>query len=451
MTRSLLFGARVRLRAALSSALVLWITLASAATAHEVLPAIADMSQDGDTLVFDVQVNMEGLVSGIDLTDVADTNAAVEADTYDDLRALDPDALEDRFRAFWPDMADRIVLRFGDTVVVPDLVSVDVPPVGNLDLMRPSTIRFAAAVPAEAETVVFLWDRAFGTIVIRQMGVDAPYDGYLEAGAASDPITLAGGDQAGPLQTFLNYVPVGFDHIVPLGLDHILFVLGLFFLSTHFGPLLWQVSAFTVAHTITLALAGLGYVSVPSSIVEPLIAASIVFVAVENILSSGLSRWRPLVVFGFGLLHGLGFASVLGEFGLPDGTFVAALIGFNIGVELGQLSVIAVALVCVFAAIRIDRGSRDVTLATVLYGVAALVAAGLAALSVTREGFLGGALLDEIPLWNFFVPLTFLFALCLLSVLRRDQVDAYRRIVAVPFSVAIAIVGAYWFIERVFL
>ena len=84
----------------------------------------------------------------------------------------------------------------------------------------------------------------------------------------------------------------------------------------------------------------MGMVTITGSIVVPLIAASIVFVAVEIIFSQKLHRWRPSLIFGFGLLHGLGFASVLQEFGLPDGKFIAALIGFNIGVELGQLAVI---------------------------------------------------------------------------------------------------------------
>lgn len=118
---------------------------------------------------------------------------------------------------------------------------------------------------------------------------------------------------------------------------------GLFLLSLKTSVLLWQISAFTLAHTVTLIAGALGLISVPASIVEPLIAASIVFVAVENIFSSKLNNWRTFIVFSFGLLHGLGFASVLADFGLPDGQFLPALIGFNIGVEIGQLSVIAVA------------------------------------------------------------------------------------------------------------
>ncbi|HGG63113.1 MAG TPA: HupE/UreJ family protein, partial [Rhodobacteraceae bacterium] len=160
-------------------------------------------------------------------------------------------------------------------------------------------------------------------------------------------IPVSGGAQQTGWQTFLHYIPVGFDHILPKVLDHILFVLGLFFLSTHLRPLLWQVTAFTLAHTVTLALGAMGWVTVPASIVEPLIAASITYVAIENVFTSGLSRWRPFVIFGFGLLHGLGFASVLGEFGIPDDQFFPALIAFNVGVELGQLTVISLAFLAV--------------------------------------------------------------------------------------------------------
>jgi hypothetical protein len=211
-------------------------------------------------------------------------------------------------------------------------------------------------------------------------------------------------------------------------------------------PLLTQVSLFTLAHTITLALAALGYVVVPGSIVEPLIAASIVYVAVENIFMKNLSPWRPFVVFGFGLLHGLGFASVLAEFGLPESAFVPALIGFNVGVEIGQLSVIAVMFLCVWQAVRVDRGSNEASQVKVLYIVLAAAAGALAWLNPTA---ISTAI--ENPTWLFAIPLFAIFLLCLASIQFRDHVEAYRKIVAIPASVAIAFVGAYWFVERVFL
>jgi hypothetical protein len=331
--------------------LAAWSVL-SPAQSHEVLPAIADMEVRDNVLTVDVRASLEGFVAGLDLTATTDTNAAPQAMEYDALRALPPSALEDRFRAFWPQMAPRIKLRVDGQDLVPVLDAVSVPEVGDIELVRSSGFTFSVPLPEGARQVEVGWASQFGALVLRQNGVEEPYDGYLEAGAMSPPIDLGGGNALGPFQAFVQYIPVGFDHIVPKGLDHILFVLGLFFLSTRLGPLLWQVSAFTLAHTVTLALGALGYVNLPGSIVEPLIAASIVFVAVENILSDGLSRWRPLVVFGFGLLHGLGFASVLGEFGLPEGAFIPALIGFNVGVELGQLFVIAVAFLLVGAWFR---------------------------------------------------------------------------------------------------
>ena len=127
------------------------------------------------------------------------------------------------------------------------------------------------------------------------------------------------------------------------GLDHILFVLGLFFFSTLMRPLLWQITAFTLAHSITLGLSMVGIFSLSSRVVEPLIALSIVVVGFENIFFRKVKASRWLIVFGFGLIHGLGFARALHEFGVPQGKFWTVLASFNIGVELGQLTVVTAA------------------------------------------------------------------------------------------------------------
>ena len=149
-------------------------------------------------------------------------------------------------------------------------------------------------------------------------------------------------------QKFSLYVKAGFQHIIPKGLDHIVFVLGLFFSSLLLASLLWQVTAFTLAHSITLGVASLGVIAVPGNIVEPLIALSIVWIALENTIYKHTSKWRSLVVFGFGLLHGLGFAAVLSEYGLPKEDLIPSLLAFNIGVELGQISVILLAFTMTF-------------------------------------------------------------------------------------------------------
>ena len=109
------------------------------------------------------------------------------------------------------------------------------------------------------------------------------------------------------------YLKLGYEHIIPLGLDHILFVLSLFFLSSNLKTVIWQATAFTVAHSITLGLAMYHVISPPTYIVEPVIALSIMFVAIENIISDKLRPSRVAIVFCFGLIHGLGFANEIGR------------------------------------------------------------------------------------------------------------------------------------------
>ncbi len=305
------------------------------------------MSVDGTTLHVDMRMNVEAFVAGIDLDGVEDTDETLGAASYDTLRALSADALRPEFETFAAQWLSGIGIVADGTPVVLDLRSLNIPPVGNIELPRTSQVVLSGALPDGVATVQVTWPKGAGGLVLRQQGVPEPFTGFLEGGETSIPIPLAGGAAPTGWETFATYIPVGFDHILPKGLDHILFVLGLFFLSLRMRTLIWQISAFTLAHTVTLALGALGHVSVPGQIVEPLIAASIVFVAVENLFTDGLNRWRPAVVFGFGLLHGLGFASVLEEFGLPSDQFIPALIGFNVGVEIGQLTVIALAFVLV--------------------------------------------------------------------------------------------------------
>lgn len=148
------------------------------------------------------------------------------------------------------------------------------------------------------------------------------------------------------------YLKMGFEHIIPAGIDHILFVMGLCLLSTNIKTILWQATAFTVAHSITLALSMKSMIVAPGAVVEPIIALSIVFVAVENMLLTKLKPWRILIVFLFGLIHGMGFASALNEIGLPGDKFYTSVIAFNVGVELGQVAVITVLFGCIIIPLR---------------------------------------------------------------------------------------------------
>ena len=313
--------------------------------AHEVRPAVVtvDLAQPGN-LGITVSANIEALLAGIG-PQHQDTNDAPEAQQYNQLRALPASDLRARFEAFAPRWLKDIVIAVDGVPAPVTVTSVDIPDVKDPGLARISTIRLSGVLPADARTFRWAYPAAFGTSVLRvkRQGSSELETNWLKDGAVSAEMPLIAGAPKSPVVAFLEYVSLGFTHILPQGLDHILFVLGLFFLSTQLRPLLVQVTAFTVAHSITLALGLYGVFELSPKIVEPLIALSIVFVAVENMLTTKLSAWRPFVVFGFGLLHGLGFAGILQELGLPRDQYLIGLLGFNVGVELGQLAVISIA------------------------------------------------------------------------------------------------------------
>lgn len=370
------------MRAILLALFILMLPLI--ATAHELRPAVADIRFTQGAFEIEFRVTLEAIIAEVDPS-LSDTSESTNAARYDALRMLAPTDLASEFDDFEAQfLAVFNVVIDGKRQAI-NVATMDIPEVGDLDLTRDSTLTITGIIPVGAQQLTFGWARTLGPLIIRvttPQGEDG-YSAYLQSGQITDPISVLGLTQQSGISVFGNYITIGFTHIIPKGLDHILFVVGLFLLSTQMRPLLWQISAFTVAHTISLALGMLGWVSIPPAIVEPLIAASIIYVCVENIFMSGLSRWRPFVVFAFGLLHGLGFAGVLTEVGFVRSQFVSGLIGFNIGVEFGQLAVIAVC----FALVGAWFGRK---------------------------------------IW-------------------------YRSVISIPLSAGIAAIGAYWFVERVFL
>jgi hypothetical protein len=170
---------------------------------------------------------------------------------------------------------------------------------------------------------MFTWkyDLMYGWYpLVVQFDGDPPATEWLQAPQTSTPVALA--SRAPDLGSVARqYLWLGFTHILPGGLDHVLFVAGIFFLGAGLRSILVQVTTFTIAHSITLALTLYGWIAAPSSIVEPLIAVSIVYVAIENIVTRRLRPSRVALVFMFGLLHGMGFAGVLRELGLPREAF----------------------------------------------------------------------------------------------------------------------------------
>ena len=243
----------------------------------------------------------------------------------------------------------KVKIDFGEAEARPEIAYSVAP--GPDDIASPvATVRLTGQVPPAARDFrwSYAWTFASYALVVRSAPTENPVTQWLEGGERSAPIALATPTPpVDRLDTARRYLALGFSHIVPNGLDHMLFVLGICLLSNRARSVLLQVSAFTVAHSITLGLSLYGLVSVSPRIVEPLIALSIAYVAIENLFLSELRSWRVALVFAFGLLHGMGFAGALKDLGLPRSEFLCALLTFNLGVEAGQLTVMGAAFVLV--------------------------------------------------------------------------------------------------------
>jgi len=212
---------------------------------------------------------------------------------------------------------------------------------------------------------------SLGRIAVNVTWVDGSQTLLLSSGTPAT-VNVRGSTRPGSsLDVLKEYLGLGVEHIW-LGIDHLLFLLGLLLLVRGWRSTLFTVSAFTLAHSLTLAAAALELVSIPTQPVEICIALSVLLLAVETTRGrdSATRRWPWLVAFGFGLLHGLGFASALAEIGLPTHSVALALLGFNLGVELGQVVVVgAVALAQLLLKSRPSVQAAFVQAATWLLGV----------------------------------------------------------------------------------
>ena len=327
----------------MSSALVSLLALSGATQAHELRPAVADVTVTQSKIQVELRLTVETLLAGIDLTEVVNTDDAPQAEVYDKLRGLTDVALAELVHAEWSSLALGLLIEGAGFL---KLISVNVMAEPNLELPRDTILMMQAGLPLGNGTVSLGWIAQNGGLVVRHGDGNNAYAAFLEGGEMSAPLPRDGAVEESTAAVFWRFMVEGFEHIIPKGLDHILFVFGLFLFSLAWRPLLSQITAFTLAHTVTLGLATLSIITIPPAqmwLVEALIAISIAYVALENILRPKLGWWRIVVVFGFGLLHGLGFASVLGDLGLAQGQFILSLIAFNVGVEFGQLAVIALA------------------------------------------------------------------------------------------------------------
>ena len=347
---------------ALSTVLLFQMT---AASAHELRPAIMDvgvLEETPDQLSIDLTFPAEAFLAGIDLSTISDTDDSAKSGLYDEFRAMPPDILADRIKSSSAALAGTFTVMAAGRPLPLELAAIDVADEDDLSLSRDTKLRLRSSFPKAGEAIAIQWQPAMGALLIRQMGTggDPEYSDYLPNGGESQAFMLSDARPV-PLGSVIGkYIHSGIIHIVPAGLDHILFVVGLLAYGLSARGLIFQISLFTVAHTITLAAASLGWINISGSIVEPLIALSIAWIGVENMIrtSGRVAITRSSVVFVFGLLHGLGFASVLADFGLPQSAYIVGLLSFNLGVEIGQL-IIVVPIFLMLRALKLtDRRFR---------------------------------------------------------------------------------------------
>ena len=314
--------------------------------AHELRPAIANLNVfEKDNLVnanLSIRLNLEAIIAGID-TKHSSTEESEKSNEYQKLRKMNPALLLKEFKSKIKNFDNKINLTSHNKNLDLILTSIIIPKIGNTSLIRDTLIIFD--IPKiDGENLQFSWHRNFGSIILRINSItNKPlYTELIEDGKQSKLFSTNTKTDVEIFQSIKIYILLGFKHIIPKGLDHILFILALFLLSQKPKTLVIQISIFTLAHTITLFLGVLNIITIPGIVVEPIIALSICFIAIENLFTKKIKRARLYVIFSFGLLHGLGFAGVLNEIGISSELFFLSLISFNVGVELGQISVIII-------------------------------------------------------------------------------------------------------------
>ena len=316
--------------------------------ADVVKPALVEISvfAEGNYRV-EIRASIEALLTGIN-GQYKNTQEAPTADEYDVLRKLSGPDLTKTFKDFHATFEEQVKIYFDEKPSSVKITKVEIPEPGYTKVPRNSVIYLEGTIPRNAKVLHWYYPYAFGDNAVRVRQVDEVNEKWhwsewqwIRTDKRSEAFSLTEVfAKRSAVDVIGEYVISGFQHILPMGLDHILFILGIFLISVKMKPLLWQVTMFTLAHTITLGMSMNGIIDLPANIVEPLIALSIAYIGFENIYHKSLHNSRLALVFAFGLLHGLGFASVLKEFGMPDDAFMTALISFNVGVELGQLSII---------------------------------------------------------------------------------------------------------------
>ena len=324
---------------------ILLILLTNFAKADVVKPALVEVSIFEDkTIQVEIDLSLEAAMTGIG-TQYKNTQDAPNSAEYDELRALEPEVLREKFSHFEKDFLQSFELRVNQKTQTLVLSHVDIDIVGYKKRPRKSVLTYTGKLQTWPKTITWQYDQVYGDNALRwQVYEKDQYNWsqwqWLRDGNMSDVIDINHPEPLSSFARFSQFVSIGFDHVIPLGWDHILFIVGMALSSLLWRKLLILVSLFTLAHTLTLGLAMYGVVEISPQIIEPLIAFSIAYVAIENLLTQQSMMRKSWVIFFFGLIHGLGFATMLKEFEMTQDSFLTTLIGFNVGVEIAQVAIV---------------------------------------------------------------------------------------------------------------
>lgn len=324
-----------------------FVVLCPNVAADVINPTLIEFSayENGEVVV-ELALNIEAILSNS--TVYKNSKDSPYSDQYDKLRKQTPLKIKQTFLANLAHFLAKTKLVLNGEEKSLYLVSLVVADIGYQGRPRVSKLVLKTKTTKPLQKVLWYYNKQYGDYVYRSQFYQAGQYNWsawqwVRDGTISFDFKIA--KIKSQLGTALEYMLIGFWHIFPRGLDHILFIIGIALLALSWQKLLTMVTIFTLAHSTTLLLAIYGVLKLSPSVVEPLIALSIAYIGIENLRSpSHLYRCYG-IIFIFGLLHGLGFAAVLSNFDLKTHTFTVSLIGFNVGVEIGQVLIITLVLV----------------------------------------------------------------------------------------------------------
>ena len=412
-------------------ACLFWLLAVMPLAAHEVRPAVGDLEAGDGIVTLTLRLNAEAILAGVDLGQVINTDESEQGEDVDALRRLEPAALAVRLTARMAQILAPIELKAGTVPLRLDMVDVAPGALGNPELPRDTTLTLQAALPPGAQDVALFWPSRYGLLILRQQGVDEPYTGYL-SGQWSDPIGIA---QPGAFWgAAKEHAALSVSHLAGQGLDHVFLALALALLALRPGVAAAQATALVLGAGLTPVLAWTGTGPVTVWTAEVLLAGGVLVLALDNLVGDRMRAWRLGLVAVLGLSHGAGMADTLHRLGVPPDSLSGALAGFHVTLALGQITVLAIALVVMGLALRQARGRARVP---VRFGLGFLCLAMLA----------GGYFVALPILWGLAV----LGGLSLLMLRRGADSDAWRHGVSAPASGALALLAGWGLITLTLL